>query len=94
MEELKKYQTGDLIVPGDLVKETGLEMIEIYRKLEAQRKEGIVEIEYVPNCPHCNHLEESGYSTFNSIPHPLHCKQCEKELEDLFRDTLVFYRKL
>lgn len=94
MESLEKYQKGDLVVPGDLVKELDIPIIEVYHRLEEQRKKGILDIEYVPNCPHCKHLEDRGYPTINSIPEPLFCKGCNKELENVLESTLVFYKKL
>ena len=86
------FKSKDWIYPGAIKRNLHLSIEDVYRVLEALRREGATESWYEYHCGHCQR-PLGAVQQFNELPEYIECDYCEEEFPTV-ENTIKIYRVL
>lgn len=90
---LSRYNKGEWVYPGVLVRKIDITPISAYKVLELLKDQGLLQTNYEMYCHHCHRFEGGIYETISQIPYDLCCETCFEPLT-VVDNAIAIYRVL
>lgn len=92
---IENYGPNEIIYPGYLCEQHGVEMKDVYKELQKHVKTRDVQTVLAVYCPSCGRHQKRIYDVIAQVPErDMVCTYCGETIHNPIKNTYVLYRKL
>lgn len=88
------YRSGKWIYPSALHRSLKVNIVDIYKVLEACEDVGLVQKYLQIYCPYCQRFTGNSYKTIFDIPEEISCVNCDNEIQKPSEHAIIIYKVL
>lgn len=88
------YRSGTWIYPSALHRRLKVNIVDVYKILDACEEVGIVEQYLQIYCPYCQRFTGISYQTIFDIPEEVSCINCDNEIQMPSKHAVIIYKVL
>ena len=89
LDLLQRYNVGDSIYPGVIIRKLSISKTQAYDILDVLKKGDILQVNYELYCHECNQFEGPKYETIRQVPDDLYCDRCGGFLDPIDNSIVI-----